>query len=76
MTRVEADFGKYQTPLFSLFLNQGRTACSSTLTFNLSSFPVQFGYWWYGAGFNKMYFSSTNSRKIFGEATKLTAPLF
>lgn len=76
VTRVEADFGKYQTPLFSLFPNQGRTACSGTLTFNLSSFPVQFDYWWYGTSFNKMYFMSPNSRAIFGEATKLTAPLF
>ncbi len=76
VTRVEADFGKYQTPLFSLFPNQGRTACSGTLTFNLSSFPVQFDYWWYGAGFNNMYFISTNALPIMGEANKLTGPLF
>lgn len=41
------------------------------------SFPVQFAYWWYGAGFNQMYFISTNVLPIImGEATKLIGPLF
>jgi len=38
---------------------------------------VQFAYWWYGAGFNQMYFISTNVLPIImGEATKLIGPLF
>ncbi len=72
VTRVEADFGKWLSPAFSVFPNAGRTACSGSLTFNMSSFPVQFDYWWYSPF--EIVFISTNALPIMGEAK--TANLF
>lgn len=68
VARLETDFGRYQTPAFSTFPNQGRTACSGTLTFNLSSFPVQYDYWWYSP--SEIVFISTNALPIMGEAKR------
>ncbi len=68
VTRVEADFGKWLSPAFNVFPNAGRTACSGSLTFNMSSFPVQFDYWWYSV--DQIVFISTNALPIMGEAKK------
>ncbi|MBY0507987.1 MAG: hypothetical protein K2X03_29005 [Bryobacteraceae bacterium] len=60
ITSQEGDIGRHQA----------NADCSGgTLTFNLSSFPVQFDYW-YVDGFTKLYFISTNALGILGEATR------
>jgi hypothetical protein len=60
VTRREADAGSFQA----------NANCSGgTLTFNLSSRPVQFDFW-YVDGFQKLYFIATNGMPVLGEASR------
>jgi hypothetical protein len=59
-TRWEADAGRYQI---------NPTCTGGTLTFNMSSQPMQFDFWFYGG--NKIAFVSTiNGRQATGTATR------
>lgn len=60
IARQEADAGRHQA----------NADCSGgTLTFNLSSRPVQFDFW-YADGFQQLYFISTNSLPVLGVASR------